>query len=189
MRRSLRPRIFGVVEEAAPRHQVQSLSIQQLHGLAHGGRFVLAIAVHHHSGGIEGCDQAFLDGAGQSGASHPLDDPDPWVLAGQGANQIWGAIAGIVIDDQDFERMIRPQVKQGFDHLADGTTFIECGQHDGQAAVACRSFTFRGGRHSALQSGSGYRQLARVHRPAWPSVMQSFCGLSLRRRPGPPLKR
>ena len=92
---------------------------------------MLSIAVHHQSGGIERCDQAFLDGAGQSGASNALDDPDSWVLAGQGANQIRGAIAGIVIDDQDFERMIHPQVKQGFNHLADGTSFIECGQHDG----------------------------------------------------------
>ena len=178
-----------MVEEAAPRHKVQSLSIQELYGLANGGRFVLAIAVHHHGDGIEGCDQPFFDGAGQSRASDPLDDPDPWVLSGQGANQIRGAIAGIVIDDQDFERMIRPQVQQGFDHLADGTTLIECGQHDGQAAVAYRSFTFRGGRHSALQSGSGYRQLDRVHRPAWPSLMQSSWGLSLSRRPGPPLNR
>jgi hypothetical protein len=59
-----------------------------------------------------------------------LNDPDPGVLAGQGANQIRGAIPGIVIDDQDFERMIRLQTQQGLDHLADRTAFIESGQHD-----------------------------------------------------------
>ena len=57
-----------------------------------------------------------------------------WGPGGRVSERGQGAIAGIVIDDQDFERMIRPQVQQGFDHLADGTTFIECGQHDGQAA-------------------------------------------------------
>ena len=88
---------------------------------------MLAIAVHYHSGGIEGCDQAFFDGAGQSGASHPLDDPDPGVLAGQGSNQIRGAISGIVINDKDLKRKICPQVQQGFDYLADGTTLIEGG--------------------------------------------------------------
>ena len=85
--------------------------------------------------------------------------------------------------------MLLLKMEQGFDHLADGTALIEGGQHDGQAALACRSFTFRSGRHSGLQSSSGYRQLARSIALAWTSVMQSFWGLSLSRRPGPPLNR
>ena len=60
------------------------------------------------------------------------------------------AIAGIVINDNDFTRKVCPQAQQGFDCLADGTTLIEGRQHDGEAAVECRPFTFLYGRHNAL---------------------------------------
>ena len=55
-------------------------------------------------------------------------------------------------------------MQQGFDCLVDGTTLTERGQHDGPAALAGRPITYLYGRYSALQSGSGFWQMAGAYR-------------------------
>ena len=59
---------------------------------------------------------------------------------GPGHEPDQGAIAGIVIDDKDFNRMIF-QVQQGFDYLADGAPSLNVGSTMDRP-LACRSFPF-----------------------------------------------
>ena len=94
---------FGSGVETTANHQVNLLLGQGVDGAGHGGRLMLAVAIHHQDQFTGGIKDPLLDGAREAIAAHPPDQTNTAMALGQLKDGIGSAISGVVVDKEDFK--------------------------------------------------------------------------------------
>ena len=92
---------LGLRVEATADQQISACLLQTPQSGQHRGRFMLPIAIHDHDQIPRGIQNAFLDGTGQSRAAHAANQAHLRMDVGKIANDIRGAVLGIVINKDD----------------------------------------------------------------------------------------